>query len=58
MSEKLENLNLGVNTKKRFTIDGDENRILEIDVHFSNDITEGTVDKLADTFTFTEKGKE
>ena len=32
MSEKLENLNLGVNTKKRFTIDGDENRILEIDV--------------------------
>ena len=32
MSEKLENLNLGVNTKKRFTIDGDEIRILEIDV--------------------------
>lgn len=32
MAEKLENLNLGINTKKRFTIDGDENKILEIDV--------------------------
>lgn len=32
MAEKIEALNLGLNTKKRFAIDGDENRILEIDV--------------------------
>ena len=40
------------------SLGGDSYNALPIDVHFSNDITEGTVDKLADTFTFTEKGKE
>ena len=30
--EKMENIQLGLNTKKKFTIDGDSNKVLEIDV--------------------------
>lgn len=37
------------------SLGGDSYTALPIEVHFSNDITEGTVDKLADDFEFTAK---
>lgn len=40
------------------SLGGDSYNALPIEVHYSNDITEGTVDKLGDTFVFTEKNAE
>lgn len=37
------------------SLGGDSYVNMPIEVYYSNDITEGTVDKLADTFEFTEK---